>query len=45
VYAQAVYQLVGGGNGNSIFNAGVYGMTQSSTNKQFVAAIGLRHRF
>jgi predicted porin len=45
VYAQAVYQLVGGGNGNSIFNAGVYGMTQSSTNKQLVTAIGLRHRF
>jgi predicted porin len=45
LYAQAVYQLVGGGNGNSIFNAGVYGMTQSSTNKQLVTAIGLRHRF
>src|ERR1700710_346645 len=43
VYAQAVYQLVGGGNGNSIFNAGVYGMTQSSTNKQLVTAIGFRH--
>ena len=45
VYAEAVYQIVGGGNNESIFNAGVYGMTQSTTNKQVVAAVGLRHRF
>jgi predicted porin len=45
VYLAGVYQRVGGGNGISVFNAGVYGMTQSSGNEQTVAAIGMRHRF
>jgi general bacterial porin, GBP family len=45
VYLEAVYQLVGGGNGNSVFNADVYNLTQSTGNKQLALAVGLRHRF
>jgi general bacterial porin, GBP family len=45
VYLEGTYQLVGGGNGNSAFNADVYNLTQSTGNKQLAVAVGLRHRF
>jgi general bacterial porin, GBP family len=45
VYLETVYQRVGGTNGNSVFNAQDYNMTPSTSNSQFVTAVGLRHRF
>jgi hypothetical protein len=44
VHLEAVYQLAGGGNGNRVFNADVYNLTQSTGNKQLALAAGLRHR-
>jgi GBP family porin len=45
VYVEAVYQRVGGTNGNAVFNAQDYNMSASNGNSQVVAAFGLRHRF
>jgi general bacterial porin, GBP family len=45
VYLEGVYQRVGGGNGISAFDAGVYTLTPSTNNQQVVVAVGLKHRF
>ncbi|WP_296655614.1 porin [Paraburkholderia sp.] len=45
VYLESVYQRVGGGNGISAFNAGIYTMNPSRNNQQVVVAVGLKHRF
>ena len=45
VYAEGVYQRVGGGNGNSLFNAGDYNLGQSNGDQQITVGVGLRHRF
>ncbi|MCG5071836.1 porin [Paraburkholderia tagetis] len=45
VYLEGVYQRVGGGNGISAFDAGVYTLTPSRNNQQVVVAVGLKHRF
>jgi len=45
VYLEGVYQRVGGGNGISAFDAGVYTLTPATGNQQVVVAVGLKHRF
>jgi GBP family porin len=45
VYVEGVYQRVGGGNGNSLFNAGDYNLGQSNSDQQVTVGVGLRHRF
>ncbi|MGA7812014.1 MAG: porin, partial [Caballeronia sp.] len=45
VYLEGVYQRVGGGNGISAFDAGVYSLTPATGNQQVVVAIGLKHKF
>jgi general bacterial porin, GBP family len=45
VYLEGVYQRVGGGNGISAFDAGVYTLTPATGNQQAVVAVGLKHRF
>jgi GBP family porin len=45
VYLAGTYQTVGGGNGMSIFNAGISTFARSSTNTQVVVGAGIRHRF
>ncbi|CAM2153895.1 general bacterial porin, GBP family [Pararobbsia alpina] len=45
LYAEAVYEHVSGGEGQSAFNAGIYNLTPSANNEQVVATVGMRHRF
>jgi predicted porin len=45
IYLAGVYQRVGGGNGNAVFDASIYNFSPSTTNEQVIVTTGIRHRF
>ncbi|ALL70311.1 Outer membrane protein porin (plasmid) [Paraburkholderia caribensis MBA4] len=45
VFLEGTYQRVSGGNGNPVFDAGVFNLPPSTGSSQTVVTVGLQHRF
>jgi general bacterial porin, GBP family len=45
LYAESLYQVVTGGEGNAVFNASMFNVTPSANNKQLLLVVGVTHDF
>jgi general bacterial porin, GBP family len=45
VFLEGTYQRVSGGNGNPVFDAGIFNLSPSTGNNQAVVTVGIQHRF